>query len=36
MKFSDMMSEKLAEPEFKLKAAREMDDGGWFAGGVKV
>jgi hypothetical protein len=34
MKFSDMLSEKLAE--FELKAAREMDDGGWLAGGVKV
>jgi len=25
MKFSDMLSEKLADPEFELKAAREMN-----------
>jgi hypothetical protein len=36
MKFSDMLSEKLVEPEFELKAARKMDHGGWFAGGGKV
>ena len=30
-----MLFEKLAEPEFELKAAREMDSGGWFVGGVK-
>jgi hypothetical protein len=34
MKLSDMLSEKITE--FELKAAREMDDGGWFAGGVRV
>jgi hypothetical protein len=36
MKFSNILSEKLAEPEFELKAGRKMDYGGWFAGGVKV
>ena len=36
MKFSDVLSERLAEPEFELKAEGEMYDGGWFAGGVKA
>jgi hypothetical protein len=36
MKFSNMLSEKFAEPEFELRPATKMDDGGCFAGGVKV